>query len=82
MSQRLETIHFRHSDVEKDGREVVIQEVAESRLAGIRHHQLFVEPAQCGFQRNEILGGIVHQQNLHAPVCANFLGHHDFTGRR
>ena len=57
-------VHLGHSHVQQDGREIVVQKVAERLLAGVRQHQFFAQTAERRLQRHKVLRCIVHQKNL------------------
>ena len=63
-SRRLEPIHLRHFDVEKNDSSLIPQQVFESFGAGHRLNQILVEAAKYSFQREQIVSSIINQKNV------------------
>ena len=67
----LKTVHVRHLHVQQDGREIVVQQMAQGFGTGTRQHQLLAQPLQCRFERHQIVRRVVHQQDLHSILRRN-----------
>jgi hypothetical protein len=67
----LEPVHAGHLHIEEDHGELVAEQRLEGLLATARPHQVLVERAQDGFEREEVLRPVVDEQDLrllhHAP---------------
>ena len=64
----LEAVHLRHLDVQQDDRKVVVQELAQSFLAGRRLDQILSQILQDRFQGEQIRRTVVDQQDLYTLV--------------
>ena len=63
---RLEPVQPRHLDVEQDRGELFLEQVPERLLAGLRAHELLAERLEERFEREQVLGPVVDQQQLRA----------------
>src|ERR1700686_4524927 len=57
-----EALHVWHLDVEQDGREIVLKQIAQSVRAGAPQHQVFIQSVERGFDRHQIVWIIVDEQ--------------------
>src|SRR5690606_40299881 len=76
----LEAVHPRHDDVEQDHGEAFAQRDAERLFAGARGEQAVVGAVQDGLERDEVLGLVIDEQEVHRS--ASFGAHWHFSTAR
>src|ERR1700730_3543507 len=69
-----EAVHVWHLDVEQDGREIVLKEIAQSIGARARGHQVFIQGVERSFDGHQIVRVIIDEQYfdliVHLPFFA------------
>jgi len=60
----LEPIHLRHFYIQKNRGEILLEQVTQRFRSGVCQYQILSQSIQSGFERDEILRRIVHQQDL------------------
>src|SRR6516225_3448057 len=66
---RLETVHIRHFDVEKNHRHIVPEQVLQSLSAGRGLNEILIERAQDAFQREKVLTPVIDEQYVRFRLC-------------
>jgi hypothetical protein len=68
---RLEPVQPRHLDVEQNRGELLLEQVPQRLLAGCGQHELLPERLEERFEREQVLGPVVDQQQLARSVTSS-----------
>jgi hypothetical protein len=68
--RRFEAVEHRHLDVQQDDRDIVLQQLAESLLAGVGVEEFLLERLEDGLEREQVLGPVVDEQDVRHLISA------------